>query len=170
MNKANGRSVEKTAQHLRLLESPPTPAYLLTYCIPLMTPISLIIAALCGALPFAIAFFGRRAEIALPKLKEIKAAYPAINSALHFAAEATDDHTIPGMVADAAFLFWKTYGQDPDGLHIDDERAKELTAAAVYHFNKQKYFDTDFSRLDPKAVEQGKEIAKRLFGSAIAEK
>lgn len=124
-----------------------------------MTGFSLLIAAMLGALPFAIAYFGHRAKVAFPELQEVKDAYPVINNVLQLASNATDDHTIPGIVADAAYLFWTSYG----GI-VDDAKAKELTAGTVYHFNQQKYFNTDFTKLDPKAVEQGREIAKRLFG------
>jgi hypothetical protein len=121
------------------------------------TTFSLILAALIGACPFAIAWLSSRANTTFPELSEVREAYPVINTVLKMAAQATDDHTLLGLVADAAYIFWN--GQES----ITEQRVKDLTAASVFHFDKYKYFQTKFGELPPETIAQGAAIAKKLF-------
>lgn len=125
-----------------------------------MTPtLTMLVAALVGAAPFAIAYLGKKANTQFPALAEVKRAYPVITTVLNLASQSTDDHTVPGLVADAAYLFWTSQGR------ITVERAKELTAASVYYFDNSKYLATNFGALNPAAIAKGEEIASQLFQS-----
>ena len=119
------------------------------------SPILIALAsAAIGAAPFLLSLLSSRVNN-IPGVQDVKADYPIINVVLKAAADNTSPHTIPGLVADAAYLLWSE-------RDVSDEKAKELTAAAVKHFRADIYKDTVFSKFDASIIEKGHQLAKQL--------